>query len=251
MRQQPPAGEDATTTIIAAIAAATFGAGLVSWGAARTALVLTGDAHTRAPLSGSPAFVIRLLHGDAPDRAWADAYPGAAPLEAGLFWLVLGFLLLLCASVAALALTRWHDGQGRTSDPARWATGRQERRIAVPRDPDKRRWRLVAGRGQASHRLLAGADCVSAVVFGPNGSGKTTSLIVPNVADWDGPVVLTTAKPQDLAPIIRARGTRGPVWVIAPGGAPGTTPPGGHRSPLPTTRRPRTGWRNGWSRPPG
>jgi type IV secretory pathway TraG/TraD family ATPase VirD4 len=56
-------------------------------------------------------------------------------------------------------------------------------------------------------------------VFGPNGSGKTTSLIVPNVLDWDGPVVMTTAKPQDLEPICTAR--TGPVWVIAPGGAPG------------------------------
>jgi type IV secretion system protein VirD4 len=41
------------------------------------------------------------------------------------------------------------------------------------------------------------------------------------VLDWDGPVVLTTAKPQDLEPIFRARAARGPVWVIAPGGAPG------------------------------
>jgi type IV secretory pathway TraG/TraD family ATPase VirD4 len=62
---------------------------------------------------------------------------------------------------------------------------------------------------------------VSAVAFGPNGSGKTTSLIVPNAIDWDGPVVVTTSKSQDLAPVIRARAERGPVWIIAPGGAPG------------------------------
>jgi len=86
---------------------------------------------------------------------------------------------------------------------------------------------------------LAGNDCVSAVVFGPNGSGKTTSLIVPNVLDWDGPVVLTTA-----------RACRGPVWVIAPGGAPATTRSVGTRSPLPTTPSPRTGWLNGWSKRP-
>lgn len=95
------------------------------------------------------------------------------------------------------------------------------RRLAVPQDPAKRRWRLVAGATQAHGRLLAGDDCVSAVVFGPNGSGKTTSLIVPNVLDWTGPVVMTTAKPQDLEPICTARARRGPVWVVAPGGAPG------------------------------
>jgi len=117
----------------------------------------------------------------------------------------------------------WTLRGGDTSRPARWATARHERRIAVRPDPTQRRWRLVAGRGRASRRLLAGDDCVSAVVFGPNGSGKTTGLIVPNVLDWDGPVVLTTAKPQDLEPICQARASHGPVWVIAPGGAPGHT----------------------------
>ena len=62
---------------------------------------------------------------------------------------------------------------------------------------------------------------MSAVAFGPNGSGKTTGLIVPNVLDWDGPVVLTTAKPQDLEPICTARAQVGPVWIVAPGGAGG------------------------------
>jgi hypothetical protein len=85
----------------------------------------------------------------------------------------------------------------------------------------------LADRGRPWPRIASppddGRDCVSAVVFGPNGSGKTTSLIVPNVLNWDGPVVLTTAKPQDLEPLCTARSARGPVWVIAPGGAPGHT----------------------------
>lgn len=93
--------------------------------------------------------------------------------------------------------------------------------VPVRRDPGERRWRMVAGRAKSSGRLLADDDCVSAVAFGPNGSGKTTSLIVPNVLDGAGPVVLTTAKAQDLEPVCRARANCGPVWVIAPGGAPG------------------------------
>ena len=66
-----------------------------------------------------------------------------------------------------------------------------------------------------------GVLVVRIVYDGPALSGKTTSLIVPNVLDWHGPVVLTTAKPQDLEPICRRRAARGPVWVVAPGGAPG------------------------------
>lgn len=200
-----------------------LGISLVVWLAARTTLLLTGQPGAHGPFSGSPQFVLRLISTHHPARAWHTAYPTAAPLEAGLFWLVLGFLLVVaaCAVAGVMVLLPDRHGRGRSSDPARWATRRTEHKIAVPRDPAKRRWRLTAGTGRASHRLLAGQDCVSAVVFGPNGSGKTTSLIVPNVLDWDGPVVVTTAKPQDLEPLITARKTRGPMWVIAPGGAPG------------------------------
>ena len=76
-------------------------------------------------------------------------------------------------------------------------------------------------RSKSTRRRLAGEDCVSAVVFGPNGSGKTVGLIIPNTLEWQGSVVMTTAKPQDLDPVLRARAALGPVWVVAPGGAPG------------------------------
>jgi type IV secretory pathway TraG/TraD family ATPase VirD4 len=143
-------------------------------------------------------------------------------LAAAVSWIGwAGVALASAVLVPTAILLAGRHQSGRRSQPARWATWRHERRIAVRRDPARRRWRLVAGRGRASRRLLAGGDCVSAVAFGPNGSGKTTSLIVPNVLDWDGPVVLTTAKPQDLEPICSARAEHGPVWVIAPGGAPG------------------------------
>jgi len=194
----------------------------VCWAAGTCSLVMSGRPAHRSRFVDSPGFVLQLLAtGDAGD-AWATAYPTAAPLHVGWFWVLLLTLMLLLALAAVTAMWRWSNqpANGR-SDPARWATRSQERRIAVRRDPATRPWRLLAGRGRASGRLLAGADCVSAVVFGPNGSGKTTSLIVPNVLDWDGPVVLTTAKPQDLEPVCRARATHGPVWVIAPGGAPG------------------------------
>jgi type IV secretion system protein VirD4 len=192
------------------------------WVAGLGSLLLTGESIGDAPFADSPGFAVRLLKGHDPAVAWADAYPHAAPLEPVLFWMLLLIMGLLGVAAGLAAFVRWSGGsRSRRSDPATWATRRQERRLAVPRDPARRRWRLVAGRGRAGGRMLAGDDCVSAVAFGPNGSGKTTSLIVPNVLDWAGPVVLTTAKPQDLEPVCRARAARGPVWVIAPGGAPG------------------------------
>ena len=55
----------------------------------------------------------------------------------------------------------------------------------------------------------------------PSSRWKTTGLIAPNVAEWDGPVLLTTTKIPDLALIHARRSRMGPVWVLAPGGAPG------------------------------
>jgi type IV secretion system protein VirD4 len=198
-----------------------LGSCALCWVAAVASLLLTGTGIAAAPFDRSPRFVGHLLGGDRPAAAWSAAYPGAPSLTGWLFWLLLTAMVLVSLA-AILAILHWTGGSAsKRSDPATWATWQQERRLAVPREPAGRSWRLVAGRGRASGRMLAGDDCVSAVAFGPNGSGKTTSLIVPNVLDWDGPVVLTTAKPQDLEPICRARAARGPVWVIAPGGAPG------------------------------
>lgn len=213
--------DDGFTSFIGAVAAAVLGLGLICWLAAQGTLWATGQSGAHGSFGRSPKFVVDLVSTRDPRGSWHATYPLAAPLEPALFWLLLGLIVVLLAAVAAAIATKRADQRDRTSDPARWATRRAEYRMAVPRDPTKRPWRLTAGTGVAGHRLLAADDCVSAVVFGPNGSGKTTGLIVPNVLDWDGPAVVTTAKPQDLEPMVRARAARGPVWVIAPGGAPG------------------------------
>ncbi|MBO0728253.1 MAG: type IV secretory system conjugative DNA transfer family protein, partial [Acidimicrobiaceae bacterium] len=202
----------------------------IAWLAGHLALLLAGHGWGQAPFRGAPRFLAALVHGSRVDDAWRHAYPhpptpalapAAAPAPA-LFWTITATIAILLAVGAGLALTTWHAHAETTKGtPARWARRRHEHRLAVAADPTRRRWRIVAGKGGATGRLLAGHDCVSAVVFGPNGSGKTTSLIVPNVLDWDGPVVMTTAKPHDLEPVCTARRQSGPVWVVAPGGAPG------------------------------
>lgn len=220
-----PGTSDEATNLLGILALGVLAGGAVCWLAGRVTVALTGDQAdpaSAAPFSRSPTLVLRLVASRDPADAWRHAYPDSAPLEAGLFWLVLGTMLLALATAVGIGYTFWpRHPKASTSEPAKWATRRHERRIAVRSDPATRPGRITAGRGHSSRRLLAGEDCVSAVAFGPNGSGKTTSLIVPNVLDWDGPVVLTTAKAQDLDPICRARATRGPVWVIAPGGARG------------------------------
>ncbi|MCW2855544.1 MAG: Type secretory pathway VirD4 protein-like protein [Marmoricola sp.] len=207
--------------IIGLLVALVFIVAGICWVAARSALVLTGEASTNAAFGRSPGFAIQLLRSRDAAGAWHRAYPTAAPLDPVLFWVQISVFTLVALFASGAILARARGRRQTIGDPAQWATKRAETRLAAPSDPAKRRWRLTAGQGIASKHLLAGNDCVSAVVFGPNGSGKTTSLIVPNVIDWGGPVVMTTAKPQDLEPIVRARSAQGPVWVIAPGGAPG------------------------------
>lgn len=197
------------------------GAGAVLWLGASLAVLLTGGGwHIDAP-GGAGVFLGELLGGSPPSLAWAAAVPGSVGFPpAWLFWSVTG-LVLLGASGVALLVWRLLVRRTDKKTDARWATARDQRSMTVPDDPRQRAHRLVAGRSRDTGRCLAGEDCVSSVVFGPNGSGKTVGLIIPNVLEWQGSVVMTTAKPQDLAPVMAARSAMGPVWVVAPGGAPG------------------------------
>jgi type IV secretory pathway TraG/TraD family ATPase VirD4 len=218
---RPDSHGDGLSIVVLGSAGCVFVAAGLCWAAGQMSLLMSGAALGEASFAGSPAFVLALLRGEDVGRAWRAAYPGSDPLNVAFFWFALALLVVVLTCIGVAALMRWGGEHRSRFDAARWATARQERRIAARREAGRRKWRLVAGRGKASHRLLAGQDCVSAVAFGPNGSGKTTGLIVPNVLDWDGPVVLTTAKAQDLEPMCTARAASGPVWVIAPGGAPG------------------------------
>lgn len=196
-------------------------AGLVclAWAAGLLSLWVSGRPREHAPLSRAPVFAWALGTDHDAATAWHHAFPRAAAIDATTYWAVAAALVsLLLVGGTGIILT-WPDQRAPSPKGARWASRCDELRLAVPRAPSRRPWRLVAGRGRRSGRRLAAADCVSAVAFGPNGSGKTTGLVVPNVLDWDGPVVLTTAKPQDLQPVCSERSKRGPVWVVAPGGA--------------------------------
>ncbi len=59
------------------------------------------------------------------------------------------------------------------------------------------------------------------LVLGPPRSGKTTSLVIPNVLLAPGPVVSTSTKPDVLAATAAERGLRGRCWLFDPAG---TTP---------------------------
>jgi type IV secretion system protein VirD4 len=99
------------------------------------------------------------------------------------------------------------------------------------------RGRLYIGSGRNG---LALADPEQALlVVGPPRSGKTTSLVVPNVLAAPGPVVSTSTKTDVLTATIGVRAALGRCWLFDPTGAV-APPPGVARlrwSPVASCRR--------------
>jgi len=56
------------------------------------------------------------------------------------------------------------------------------------------------------------------LVIGPSQSGKTTSVIIPTLLDYPGPVVSTSTKPDVLRATMYGRSGRGQVWQFDPTG---------------------------------
>ena len=59
------------------------------------------------------------------------------------------------------------------------------------------------------------------MVIGPTQSGKTTSLAVPAILGWRGPVVAASVKSDLLRHTLGTRARLGQVWCIDPTGATG------------------------------
>ena len=195
----------------------TYALGAVFAVAGGAAATVTGEPTSPAGPHAWPDLALQVLrHPGRPGAAFAHSAPSP-----GVFWPIavslIGVAVGLAAWIARLVGSWWTPSRAAT--PARWADRRVERKVAVPADAARRPGRLVAGYGLRTRQLIAGEDCISAVGFGPNGSGKTTGLIAPNVAEWQGPVVMTTTKLADLALVHAVRAARGPVYVIAPAGA--------------------------------
>jgi len=152
-------------------------------------------------------------------RGPAAAFDPAPP--AWLFWplAALGWALLV---VGGIWVTRRFGFSLRTGG-AQWGGPKIERKLAVPNGPEKRANRITAGRGMRTKKIVAAQPNISATVFGVPGSSKTTGLVLPNAAEWTGPLVVTTTKAADLDVIYARRRALGPVWVIAPAGIPGRT----------------------------
>ncbi|MGW6870406.1 type IV secretory system conjugative DNA transfer family protein [Streptomyces sp. NPDC054901] len=148
--------------------------------------------------------------------------PGSVYEPAPPPWLFYALTVLIVLALGAVIVTVASKlSFGKSSGGAQWGGAKVERKMAAANAPTDRVNRITAGRGVQTKKIVAAQPNISATVFGVPGSSKTTGLVLPNAAEWQGAVVVTTTKAADLDIIYARRRAIGPVWVIAPAGIPG------------------------------
>ena len=119
--------------------------------------------------------------------------------------------MLLAAFVALFGLFR--SGEGGAS-----FRGKRTIRSTVParlrlRSIGEPRIRI----GQVRGRAIAAEPHHSVLVIGPTQSGKTSRIVIPAIANWPGPVLVSSVKGDVFHHTRRVRANRGSLSVIDPG----------------------------------
>jgi type IV secretion system protein VirD4 len=145
----------------------------------------------------------------------------------------------LWAGISSRDVLRWAPGRRpngatRARRGARWAR-RNDLRTLLVRAEDAPRGRLLVGDlasgiGPGRKSRIAAEPGQSLVVVGPTQSGKTTSLAVPAILNWPGPVLAASVKTDLLRDTHAVRARQGRVWRIDPTGCTGAV--GDEWSPL-------------------
>ncbi len=119
---------------------------------------------------------------------------------------------------------RERTGRG-TPRGAHWARRTELKAILLPLGEDHP-GRLSLGTMPSALKpvRVVAERAQSVVVVGPTQSGKTTSLAVPAILDWDGPVVAASVKSDLLHHTLGRRSGRGSVWCIDPAGSTSARP---------------------------
>jgi type IV secretion system protein VirD4 len=203
---RPPGGAGAG--VFLALVGGVVGAGtLLVWIAGAIAGIAAGGGPVLVSLDDAGS-VLAELPGrlDNPARAWPaavrDELPGRTTLLAALIVALALLVAIAAAALWLLARLRGAPGKGRRA--ARWAAAQDLRRLRV-KGPE--RGRVILGRYQ--RQLVASEPRTSVLVVAPTQSGKTTSLVVPTILEWDGPVLATSIKADLVQDTLAARSRHG------------------------------------------
>jgi hypothetical protein len=153
--------------------------------------------------------------------AWVGAPRVDSPLR---FYVLCALAALLLAVAGVVAVTvlqggliAWFPGLVRRPASPPRATPGQLQQLLV-RGPQAGRM-VVGYRGRS---LIATAPGASLLVFGPAGSGKTSSFCVPIIQEWAGPVVAAGLGPELVTATAGVRQRRGRVEIWDPAGVTGS-----------------------------
>lgn len=217
--QASPVGPlETTVLVLAGVALLVSGLCVVS---AYLASSLFDDGAFRAGL-GDAGRALVALPGKLSDprAAWsseqASSLPGPVP-----YWIVTGVVLTSAACLGAIGARlvqrsrRRKHAVGVEHHPG-LAAGRHLRRLVVHRPTGDR---ITLGR--AGSKLLAAEEQASLAVVGPSGYGKSSAFAVPNLLEWQGPVLCTSVKSDLAVATVGHRGTMGSAWVFDPTGCTG------------------------------
>jgi type IV secretion system protein VirD4 len=196
----------------------------VVWVSAGVAsLIGSGGWHPGA-LAEIVVVVLRLpSHLGEPRLAWAQPerreLPGVATfyLSAAIVLGTGAAIVVVGARVGRVAgLLESLSGNRRQPNTARWARRRDLRKLIVSGPV---RGRMILGR--FGKELVAAEPRQSVIVFGPTGTFKTAGLAIPVLREWEGPVIATSVKTDQILNTIAQRRERGRVFIFDPAQATG------------------------------
>jgi type IV secretion system protein VirD4 len=211
---ESPGRPEVWEVALAAFLAVVLTAALVLMLTAGLAGTFFGDGWASGALADMPAVAQRLpRHLDDPRNAWPSKEAARLPGPAGIYCaFALVLAALLCGVVAAHRVHRRLTGRY----GARWAGPRD---LSVVRVREARRGRITVG--THGRRLIAAEAGQSVLTIAPTQSGKTTALAVPNILEWDGPVIALSVKTDLLLDTAARRSGLGQVAVFDPTGGTG------------------------------
>jgi len=213
-RSGAPQGSAGAGVFLAIVSGVVGGGSLLIWIAGAIGGVLAGGGPVVVNLNQASTTLAELpRHLDDPAGAWPaavrDELPGRTTMLAALL-VALGLLVALVV-VAVWLVGRFRGGTSKRRHAARWAAPRDLHRLRV-KAPE--RGRVILGRYR--RRLVASEPRTSVLVVAPTQSGKTTSLVVPAILEWDGPVLATSIKADLVQDTLAARSHRGEAKLFDP-----------------------------------
>ena len=180
-----------------------------------------GGGHPDNPL-GWPVTAVQDFFGPDHHRILPWHWVGAGSVTSLTpFWGTIAASLALMAIPGVLAFGMWRGSLPRPSLLARvpkyskWANPAHLYKLVV-REAGQFRRITLGFRGPA---LLAAEPGASVLVFGPTQSGKTTSICIPSILEWQGPVVAISVKRDLVDQTAGWRQRKGRVQIYDPTGA--------------------------------